>query len=98
MPPPAPPAPLPAPPALPPPEGADGDAPELLGPGTVPVTGLVGAELAGEPGAGEVSAGSFAVVPFSSVQAAKPKSAAAIGTTSESFLIMVILTFFFEFT
>jgi hypothetical protein len=59
----------------------------LLVPGTVPVTGLVGAEVAGEA-IGEVGAGSFAVVP-GSAQAAKPNSAPAIGTISESFLIIV---------
>jgi hypothetical protein len=91
-----PPAPLPLapePPELPPPEGAVGDAPVLLGPGTVPVTGLVGAELAGEL-TGEVPAGSFAVVPIGE-QAAKPKTAPAIGTMSKSFLIIVIRTFCF---
>jgi hypothetical protein len=94
VPPPAPPAPLPLapePPELPPPEGAVGDAPVLLGPGTVPVTGLVGAEVAGEL-TGEVPAGSFAVVPIGE-QAAKPKTAPAIGTMSKSFLIIVIRTF-----
>ena len=63
----------------------------LLGPGTVPVTGLVGADMAGEL-TGDVTAGSFAVVPVSE-QAAKPKSAPAIGTISESFLSIVVLTF-----
>ena len=63
----------------------------LLGPGTVPVTGLVGADVAGEA-IGEVVAGSFAVVPGSE-QATKPKSAPAMGTMSESFLIIAILTF-----
>jgi hypothetical protein len=47
-------------------EGEVGDAPDELGPGTVPVTGFVGAETAGEaPGAGEVGAGCFAVTPLS---------------------------------
>jgi hypothetical protein len=63
----------------------------LFGPGTVPVTGLVGADVAGEA-IGEVAAGSFAVVPGCE-QAARPKSAPAIGTMSASFLIIVILTF-----
>jgi hypothetical protein len=60
----------------------------LFGPGTVPVTGLVGADVAGDA-TGDVIAGSFAVTPSVSEQAANPKSAAAIGTTSESFLIIV---------
>ena len=47
-------------------EGEVGEAPDELGPGTVPVTGFVGAETAGEaPGTGEVGAGSFAVTPLS---------------------------------
>jgi hypothetical protein len=72
---------------LPPPEGALGDAPVLLGPGTVPVTGFVGADVAGES-TGEVVAGSFAVVPMGA-QAAKPNNAPAIGTRTESFFIIV---------
>ncbi len=78
------------PPAPPLPPGELGDAPVLLGPGTVPVTGLVGAEVAGDA-IGEVVAGSPAVVP-GSLQAAKPKSAPAIGTMSDSFLIICNLT------
>jgi HAD superfamily hydrolase (TIGR01459 family) len=81
--------PLPAP--LPP-EGALGEAPVLFGPGTVPVTGLVGAELAGDEGAGDVKAGSPAVVPCSSEQAARPSNAPAIGMMSESFLSILFLT------
>jgi hypothetical protein len=89
--PPAPLAPAP-PPLLPPPEGALGEAPVLFGPGTVPVTGFVGAEVAGEA-IGEVIAGSLAVVPLSA-QAARPNSTPATGTMSESFLIILILTSF----
>jgi hypothetical protein len=59
----------------------------------VPVTGFVGADVAGELAGGEVIAGSFAVVPSSSAQAAKPKSASAIGKASEIFLIIIILIF-----
>jgi hypothetical protein len=64
----------------------------LFGPGTVPVTGFVGAEVAGEA-IGEVTAGSPAVVPLSA-HAARPKSTPATGTMSESLLIMLILTSF----
>jgi hypothetical protein len=64
------------------------------GPGTVPVTGLVGVDVAGDA-TGEVVAGSFAVVPMGE-HAAKPSSAPAIGTMSEIFLIIVILTFCFS--
>jgi hypothetical protein len=52
---------------------------------------LVGDDVAGDA-TGEVAAGSLAVVPIGA-QAAKPKSAPAIGTTSASFLVIVILTF-----
>jgi hypothetical protein len=51
---------------------------------------LVGAELAGDA-TGEVTAGSLAVVPISSEQAARPNSAAATGTMSDSFLSMRVL-------
>jgi hypothetical protein len=51
---------------------------------------LVGAEVAGDA-IGEVVAGSPAVVP-GSLQAASPKSAPAIGTMSNSFLIIGNLT------
>jgi hypothetical protein len=80
--------PLPPDPALPP--GELGEAPVLLGPGTVPVTGFVGAEVAGDA-IGDVSAGSPAVVPLSA-HAARPKRTPATGTMSESFLIMLVLT------
>jgi hypothetical protein len=85
--------PLPEPPAEPPaePPGEVGDAPVLFGPGTVPVTGLVGAEVAGDA-MGDVMAGSLAVVPIGE-QAARPNIAPTNGTKSESFLIIVILTF-----
>ena len=60
-------------------EGEVGDAPDELGPGTVPVTGFVGAETAGEvPGTGEVGAGCFAVTPLS-WHAASVMSARAAG-------------------
>ena len=82
--------PLPPDPALPP--GEVGEAPVLFGPGTVPVTGFVGAEVAGEA-TGEVTAGCPAVVPLSA-HAARPKRTPATGTMSESLLIMLILTSF----
>jgi hypothetical protein len=82
--------PLPPDPALPP--GELGEAPVLFGPGTVPVTGFVGAEVAGEA-TGEVTAGSPAVVPLSA-QAARPNRTPAIGTMSESRFMMLILTSF----
>jgi hypothetical protein len=66
----------------------------LFGPGTVPVTGLVGAELAGEL-TGEVTAGSLAVVPMVSVQAARANSAPAAGMTSDSFLIIMVPPLYF---
>ncbi|HEX3984194.1 MAG TPA: hypothetical protein VHX12_10910, partial [Acidisoma sp.] len=78
--------PEPASPALPP--GEVGEAPLLLVPGTVPVTGLVGADVAGES-TGDVTAGSFAVVPMS-LHAARPKSTPAAGTRSDSFLIFMV--------
>jgi len=59
----------------------------LFVPGTVPVTGLVGADVAGEL-TGEVGAGSFAVVPISA-QPASANSAPATGIAKDSFLIIV---------
>ena len=79
---------MPLPPA--PPPGEVGDAPVLFVPGTVPVTGFVGADVAGEA-TGDVTAGSFAVVPISE-QAAKPKRAPAIGTINAIFLIIGVIT------
>ena len=68
-----------------------GIAPVLFVPGTVPVTGLVGAADAGDDGAGEVMAGSLAVVP-GCAQPARAKSSPAAGIISESLPIIVILT------
>jgi hypothetical protein len=84
-----PPAPAPAPPDAPEPEappdppldGAAGEAPVELVPGTVPVTGLIGCDAAGDiAGEGWVIGASFAVVPMVSLQAARPISKAAPAT------------------
>jgi hypothetical protein len=67
--------PTPQPPLAPPP-GAVGEAPLELVPGSVPVTGFVGVDAAGEAsGVGVVTLGSLALVPMSHAASPRTKQA-----------------------